>query len=698
MNKKIKKLENVITEKNQMENAELVANLKRGDFKRYPKPSGFDNKPIDTKSLKIPKKKKTDVKVSSNSIQNTRGNKKKSINLIEILSNIYDIYTCKIREDIECDKANIKRVPISKIVLKYYLSKTKTLGDGNKLAKDFLSSIASASSTNNIEIQVFSNLVGLKLGRNKKINAPYTARGGDFLCFLLQRLACYSYMSELSKGLVSITSYKSIDMIAKYVLYKNIGKKNISTDLDNYSDDEDKNNTEHKSLLLIPYRLVYQVYHAVFPESNSNILQSVNKLKLSSERRVSLLHDLQVLFDIPNTSNIYELCREKRGQKEETIENYKQKFKTSNERLNENILERNPSTFLIEMIGKSADIRNFLIDSFCVLDEANTGMVLMNELRSILSTLGVNTRIKDIEDVGMLCDALHDEFLNYNVFIKYCIDKYEELAKAQMFNMKKTGAAIKIQRMVRVVIRKRRFAIHLKETASAILLQSHIRRYLTESKFNVEIKMSKQNNFSVKWKNRRKYDNKRAPLDHVISIFMNYWYEQNAENIKNCSKFYHSIFFPEIEDTTDILNGKDEDTLVAKQNDEFNHNKLLHKNKGGSNPKIKLKAKDHINVKEVDENEDSKNIEEMKIDLDLFIEMIKHCTKNLLKKNEIINIYYQVCEQISKDTTFGIKEWKYVCLHFGITVPINSKTGRIVKIHTSDLMEKLQSPRTLKSH
>ena len=68
--------------------------------------------------------------------------------------------------------------------------------------------------------------------------------------------------------------------------------------------------------------------------------------------------------------------------------------------------------------------------------------------------------------------------------------------------------------------------------------------------------------------------------------------------------------------------------------------------------------------------------------------MIKHCTKSLLKKNEIINIYYQVCEQISKDTTFGIKEWKYVCLHFGITVPINSKTGRIVKFHTSNLMEK----------
>ena len=134
--------------------------------------------------------------------------------------------------------------------------------------------------------------------------------------------------------------------------------------------------------------------------------------------------------------------------------------------------------------------------------------------------------------------------------------------------MKKTGAAIKIQRMVRVVIHKRRFAIHLKETASAILLQSHIRRYLTESKFNV--KTSKQNNFSVKWKNRRKYDNKRAPLDHVISIFMKYWYEQNAENIKNCSEFYNLIFFPEIEDTTDILNEKDEDTSAAKQNDESN--------------------------------------------------------------------------------------------------------------------------------
>lgn len=84
-----------------------------------------------------------------------------------------------------------------------------------------------------------------------------------------------------------------------------------------------------------------------------------------------------------------------------------------------------------------------------------------------------------------------------------------------------------------------------------------------------------------------------------------------------------------IEDSTDTLEKQDDDTFtsVTKEKSKSNENNLLKQTVGGSNPKVKLNPKHHSVVEDVDANEDSKNIEDMKVDLDLFIEMINHCTK-----------------------------------------------------------------------
>ena len=104
------------------EKSKLLSNLKRGEFKRYPKPSGFNNKPIDVRSLKVPKRKvKDNNEVNSTTNQGKRNGGKRDINLRKVLSNIYDVYVLKIKEDQICDQANVQRLPISRIILKHFL-------------------------------------------------------------------------------------------------------------------------------------------------------------------------------------------------------------------------------------------------------------------------------------------------------------------------------------------------------------------------------------------------------------------------------------------------------------------------------------------------------------------------------------------------------------------------------------------------
>ena len=99
----------------------MLSNLKRGEFKRYPKPSGFNNKPIDVRSLKVPKRKvKDNNEVNSTTNQGKRNGGKRDINLRKVLSNIYDVYVLKIKEDQICDQANVQRLPISRIILKHF--------------------------------------------------------------------------------------------------------------------------------------------------------------------------------------------------------------------------------------------------------------------------------------------------------------------------------------------------------------------------------------------------------------------------------------------------------------------------------------------------------------------------------------------------------------------------------------------------
>ena len=249
------------------------------------------------------------------------------------------------------------------------------------------------------------------------------------------------------------------------------------------------------------------------------------------------------------------------------------------------------------------------------------------------------------------------------------------------FNMLKTAAAIKIQRLIRLVIRKKKFAIYMKQTASAILIQAHIRRYLAESKFNVRITKSGQR-FISRLVHLRKYDKVRAPLDHILSIFMKYWKEQNEENVKVGKMFFHMIFFPDTETNRKIstVAGHTE----SKKSAGSKHGQASKTEEGGITPTIKPEKKGRSSSRSFnnlsEEEEELKTIEDMKVDLDLFIKMMKHCTKKLLTTSEIVNIYHETCKQISKDTTFGIKEWEKVILHFGITIPIDNESGNIIKM------------------
>ena len=98
-----------------------MANLHRGQFKRYPKPSGFDNLPVDVKSLKIVKPKKK----PGDQIQPRRAASRKDKpppDLKSILAIIYEIYAQKIKYDICSDKENRNRLPISKVMQMHFLN------------------------------------------------------------------------------------------------------------------------------------------------------------------------------------------------------------------------------------------------------------------------------------------------------------------------------------------------------------------------------------------------------------------------------------------------------------------------------------------------------------------------------------------------------------------------------------------------
>ena len=426
--------------------------------------------------------------------------------------------------------------------------------------------------------------------------------------------------------------------------------------------------TEHKSLLLVPFRTVYYAYHAVFPVSCANTFQVVNKICLSKETRKAFLQDLNKIFCIPDI--IPDIIRTPIGQnkcseKSDTEQNISVESQGHDSR------EISETSFLVEMIGKSKDIREYLIDTLGALDD--TGMVRLNDFRSILSTIGVQAREKDIEDVASACDAMHEEYVNYSALFGYCVEEYKNIEKAKAFNVKKTGAAIKIQRMLRVVLRKRKYAKYLKQTAAAILLQAQIRRFLAECRHSIRLKKAGKR-FDIKWKHRRKHDSKVATLENIISTFVKYWVIQNEENLENCRKFFRMVLFPEW------------DGDVAKyplpQDANKKETNIAKTRAGGFKPPIK--APDNNKDEKIDDN--SENIEDARIDFDLFAKMVRHCSRNLMPYSEMLRIYNDVC-CISKDTGFGLNEWVQVCLHFGIYVPVDSKTGNIMPMDTRSTEE-----------
>ena len=90
--------------------------------------------------------------------------------------------------------------------------------------------------------------------------------------------------------------------------------------------------------------------------------------------------------------------------------------------------------------------------------------------------------------------------------------------------------------------------------------------------------------------------------------------------------------------------------------------------------KSRDKERNHINVI------NNSSVPKSKLSNTMNNNVSDHCTKKLLTTSEIVNIYHETCKQISKDTTFGIKEWEKVILHFGITIPIDNESGNIIKM------------------
>ena len=113
-----------------------------------------------------------------------------------------------------------------------------------------------------------------------------------------------------------------------------------------------------------------------------------------------------------------------------------------------------------------------------------------------------------------------------------------------------------------------------------------------------------------------------------------------------------------------------------------NSSKVIHRGLTGFDWSLNLNG---LNKDEkIDDN--SENIEDARIDFDLFAKMVRHCSRNLMPYSEMLRIYNDAC-CISKDTGFGINEWVQVCLHFGIYVPVDSKTGRIITMNISSIEE-----------